>query len=62
MDQSKNDVTIKSLLDEDVKQTVHVDRLRAYHGGYEQAVDLSRAEQGESLAGRGANFGRGDVA
>ena len=45
--QSKNDVTIGSLLDEDVKQTVHVDRLRAYHGEYNKAVELSRMEQGE---------------
>ena len=47
MEQSKNDVTIRSLLDEDQKQTVPVERLRAYHGEYDKAVELSRMEQDE---------------
>ena len=47
LNQSKNDVTIRSLLDTDITQTVHVDRLQAYHGERDKAVDVSRIEQKE---------------
>ena len=45
--QTKNDVTIRSLLDQDLVQIVPVDRLRAFHGERDEAIELARIEQGE---------------
>ena len=44
LEQYKNDVTIRSLVDQDHILRVPIERLRAYHGDRDKAIELARTD------------------